>query len=85
MSILPKSLHTVTVLYRVALDQFERDTSQSAVSCVAAALDVLGYDYVSAGLRMATDVRHDPHALARSALNKLLATYPTMFAAQEES
>lgn len=69
---LPKSLHTITVLYRIALDQFERDPTQSAHSCVAHGVNLLYFDWP-----------HDPHGLIDAAVAKLQATYPHHFAQGE--
>lgn len=78
---LPKSLHTVTVLYRLALAEFERDSSQSAESCVAHALDLLGYPEAGVACRRnGGNWQVDPHALAGQAADKLRATFPSTFA-----
>lgn len=75
---LPKSLHTVTVIYRLALAEFERDSSQSAESCVAHALDLLGYE--AASTNITTTNPADPYGLAHQAACKLRDTFPNTFA-----
>lgn len=75
---LAKSLHTITVLYRIALDQFEHDNSQEAESCVAAALNILGYDNAAGHVRSGP-TQYDQYGLAAKAVDMLKATYPHHF------
>lgn len=53
---LTKALHTVTVVKRVATHIYTTD--QTPVSLLAAALDVLGYDYSQA--QLSADKTTDP-------------------------
>ena len=66
MKILPKSLHTVTVLVNIAKLSHESDTSQASSSCIAHALNTLGYD--DAVFAINNPHAADPHGLATKAL-----------------
>lgn len=66
---LPKSLHTITVIIRLAHRAYEQDTSTSPASCISEALNILGYDDAAVIYPTGHPI-HDPHNIAYLALSK---------------
>lgn len=64
---LAKSLHTITVLQRVALALTDRDPWMTSASAIDAALAILGYGHCADG-------SNDPHDLVGKALARLEET-----------